>query len=558
MDVSVILGMLTAGAVLSWAFRKLGLSDVVGYVLGGVVISAILVSVGIDVKTGLSYIEPLRSLGLTLFSFTIGASIGFHRVIENIHRVVATELIVYAFLWMVSGFMAQIAHAGYLERTVLFITLVNSSTVATATLLRSKLKLPAHLVDRVVMQTSMEDLAQFALFTLMFVAGISIVQDFFRALVQLFTIVGVSIILVMVARYVLTFLSRTKFVSDRENKFVMVVGIAILFASVASVLGLPPLFGTFLAGTSFSVFLSLDDVLDMVNGVKSLGLLLYFTSLGAQLYLIMTDFHGGLNIVLVGATLGVVAFFFRAVSASLAMLFTGSSVSESVSLALFLTPLSEMGIVFLDILAEREIVSTNLVAEIMIAVIISILLFGIITPRASGRTSLVERFVSPKISSFFKYLSDLYMRRTDVVISTLTPIIKFTSVSLLLVYVNSLALNIVEWLKLPLAPAVIISLASSITVFATFVLTLRNIFSMFLRYATSPIEKIREAFGKMLDLIVGSFAIIFQTYMFYEVSLRISFIEPLYTYATLVAGTVLVAMTFYELIKYYIKISRRK
>ncbi|MEM4627580.1 MAG: cation:proton antiporter [Ignisphaera sp.] len=557
MDTTVMLCMLTSSAVFSWVFRKLGVSDVVGYILGGVAASAILIHAGIDVETGLIYGEPLRWLGLTLLSFTIGVSIGFRKIVENMHRVVAAELILYIVLWMASGFIAWMAGVGYVERTVLFIVLINSSTVATVALVRGWSAVSEYARDSAFIQTSMEDLLQFILFTLVFAVGISVTLDLFKALVHVFIVVGLSTLLLTVARYLLKFLSRTKFIANRENKFVVAVGMAILFASVASAIGLPPLFGAFIAGISFSIFLSLDDISDMINGVKNLGLLLYFASLGAQLYLGILNLYRGLDLVFIGVVLGLIAFLSRMVGVFLAMLLTGNSISDSMSLALFLTPLSEMGIVFIDILKQRGIVSTIFVTEVTVAVTTTVLLFGIVIPRSINKVDRIEKLIPLRIANLFRYLSDLYMKRIDVAKSALTPIIRFTSAALFLTYIHSLAINIIERFQLPIILSIVLSIATSLAILLILITTFRNIFSVFLKYIAIPIGKMGEIFGKMLDLLVGGLAIVLQIHIFYEVLPKILIIEPTYAYITLVAGATLLTIMVYELIKYYFRISHR-
>ncbi|MEM0500536.1 MAG: cation:proton antiporter [Ignisphaera sp.] len=557
MDTTVMLCMLTSSAVFSWVFRKLGVSDVVGYILGGVAASAILIHAGIDVETGLIYGEPLRWLGLTLLSFTIGVSIGFRKIVENMHRVVAAELILYIVLWMASGFIAWMAGVGYVERTVLFIVLIDSSTVATVALVRGWSAVSEYARDSAFIQTSMEDLLQFILFTLVFAVGISVTLDLFKALVHVFIVVGLSTLLLTVARYLLKFLSRTKFIANRENKFVVAVGMAILFASVASAIGLPPLFGAFIAGISFSIFLSLDDISDMINGVKNLGLLLYFASLGAQLYLGILNLYRGLDLVFIGVVLGLIAFLSRMVGVFLAMLLTGNSISDSMSLALFLTPLSEMGIVFIDILKQRGIVSTIFVTEVTVAVTTTVLLFGIVIPRSINKVDRIEKLIPLRIANLFRYLSDLYMKRIDVAKSALTPIIRFTSASLFLTYIHSLAINIIERFQLPIILSIVLSIATSLAILLILITTFRNIFSVFLKYIAIPIGKMGEIFGKMLDLLVGGLAIVLQIHIFYEVLPKILIIEPTYAYITLVAGATLLTIMVYELIKYYFRISHR-
>ncbi|MEM4767510.1 MAG: cation:proton antiporter, partial [Ignisphaera sp.] len=456
-----------------------------------------------------------------------------------------------------SGFIAWMAGVGYVERTVLFIVLINSSTVATVALVRGWSAVSEYARDSAFIQTSMEDLLQFILFTLVFAVGISVTLDLFKALVHVFIVVGLSTLLLTVARYLLKFLSRTKFIANRENKFVVAVGMAILFASVASAIGLPPLFGAFIAGISFSIFLSLDDISDMINGVKNLGLLLYFASLGAQLYLGILNLYRGLDLVFIGVVLGLIAFLSRMVGVFLAMLLTGNSISDSMSLALFLTPLSEMGIVFIDILKQRGIVSTIFVTEVTVAVTTTVLLFGIVIPRSINKVDRIEKLIPLRIANLFRYLSDLYMKRIDVAKSALTPIIRFTSASLFLTYIHSLAINIIERFQLPIILSIVLSIATSLAILLILITTFRNIFSVFLKYIAIPIGKMGEIFGKMLDLLVGGLAIVLQIHIFYEVLPKILIIEPTYAYITLVAGATLLTIMVYELIKYYFRISHR-
>lgn len=86
------------------------------------------------------------------------------------------------------------------------------------------------------------------------------------------------------------------------------------------------LFGAFIAGASFSAFLKLDDVANMINRLKGLGLLLYFTSLGLQLYLGISSMQS-LDTVLIGIALGMAAYIVRAIGLFIATLFTTESLA---------------------------------------------------------------------------------------------------------------------------------------------------------------------------------------------------------------------------------------
>lgn len=548
----IVLCLLIAGSLFSWLFRRLGLSDVVGYILGGAVASAVLTWFGVDIASSLSYGESLRWLGLTLFSFTLGNSIGFHRIVEDIRSVVASELILYAVLWVFSGFLAWLLGFGYVERTALFLLLINSSSVAVAALSKSFPNTSSPLYARAVVQTSTEDLLQFTFFTLLFVAGVSLSKTPLEAFTHIIIIAGLTVLLLSFSRLMLRFLSRTRFIADKENKFVVSIGFAILFASMASAAGLPALFGAFIAGASFSAFLKLDDVADMINGLRGLGLLLYFTSLGSQLYLGISSMQS-LDTVLIGIVLGLAAYMVRAIGLFIATLFTVYRISDSIALALYLTPLSEMGVVFADALVERGVLPESTAAMFIVAVLTTITLFGIATPRIAVKTAYFEKIAPARIASFFKNLADIYSGRVDMAAIMLTPIIKFTATALAFTYINSLVVSAVERFNLSSDIAMASTIISSAAVMMAFIKTLRTLFNNILKHIAASAERLGEALGKALDLLIGGFALAFQIHILFETSSKVFPGEPLYTLATLFTWLAIVIVIVLELIRYYTK-----
>lgn len=553
----VILSLLTGGVLFSWLLRKFGAPDVLGHIVGGIVAAIVLTYAGIDLEKNLIYNESLRWLGLTLFSFTIGISIGFNKIVENIHRVVSVELILYVSMWISSEILARVIGVNYVERIVLFVILINSSSVAVYTLIKYRLKQHNNIIDRIAIQTNIEDVVQFITFTIIFVAGASIKLSFLDFSAQLIMVTGLAILILTLARYLLKFLSRTSFIADKENKFLIAIGSAIFFASIASAINLPPLFGAFLAGLSFSIFLSLEDVFDMINGVKDLGLLMYFTSLGAQLYIKLSSLKTGLDVVSMGIVLGVIGFILRILSFSLAMIFTGNSVTDSVFSALFLSPISEIGIIFAEILEQKELISTNFAAGITIAIVVSIFLFSLLIPKTINKINYLEKLIPIKINNFFKYVSDLYIKRIDIAKLMLTPIIEFTATSLLIMYTTLLILEIIDRLTLPLPTTIILLLISSTSITLLLFKTLQTIFTNILKHTLTTSGK-DEILGKMLDALVGILAIVLQLYIFYTITSRLSVAEPIYVQIAIITGVVIMIIAVYETIKYIIKIDRRR
>jgi len=60
------------------------------------------------------------------------------------------------------------------------------------------------------------------------------------------------------------------------------LSVALLYSAIAQSLGLSPLVGSFVAGVVLSHFVRREEVV-MMAGIREVGLLLYFLSLGLQM-----------------------------------------------------------------------------------------------------------------------------------------------------------------------------------------------------------------------------------------------------------------------------------
>jgi len=86
MEISVILFPLVIGVFLAWIMRRFGFSETMGLVFSGFIAVFLMRFFSVDVKQSIAYSEPLRLLGLILFAFEIGASIGIRELSKAIHR----------------------------------------------------------------------------------------------------------------------------------------------------------------------------------------------------------------------------------------------------------------------------------------------------------------------------------------------------------------------------------------------------------------------------------------------------------------------------------------
>lgn len=549
-----VLGLLVVGSTLSWFSRKLGLSDVVGYILGGVVASTLMSWLGLDVAGGVIYGEPLSWLGLTLFFFTAGVSVGSRGLLEYIHRVLATELVLYTILWLYSGLAGRLIGAGHIERLVLFAILVNSSTVFLASLLKREGSIPQHIGERAIVQACVEDLAQFALFVQLLVAGGAVAAPGpIKVVSQILGIAALGLILFYASGRLLRYISRTEFVNDKENKLVLAVGSSMLFSYLASLLNLPPLFGAFVVGIAFSKHLPLDDVKDMLNGLKSLGLLLYFTSLGARLHLRLGEYEIT-ELLGISVSLGLLIFLVRALGLFVVTMLVTGKVLESTYLALLLAPLSETGVVIADVLSREGVVPGRLVVIAIVITLTTLTLHGAVVPRLLVRAhdiaSLIRKSLPSGVLELLRGLGEAYVERVNVTSLLFMPTIRFASIALAASYLSSLCVDVVKRFGLPTHLVVVAAAGSLVLVLVAYVKTLGDVVDRLLMRLQPQARKVGESVERVLDAVIGLSALVLQTNILYEAISKTVKDEPLYAAISAVVGAIILAATVLEFVRH--------
>lgn len=167
--VTQVLAILFTGAVLGWVFKRVVYSSFIGYIVGGFLTSLLFTYLGVETSESVEF-EFLKNLGLVVFSFEAGLSISVKDILRSLNRVLVIELTSYPLLWVSAVIIAGIINLGIVEETLLFLTIMDCSSLAIAlarNISDNELKALA------IIQSNFEDIAQFILFSTIFTAGIS-------------------------------------------------------------------------------------------------------------------------------------------------------------------------------------------------------------------------------------------------------------------------------------------------------------------------------------------------------------------------------------------------
>jgi len=501
--------LITIGVAVAWVLRRLGFLTLLGYIFGGVFTALLSPYIELDVLEILSYVEPLRWLGLTLFAFDVGASISFREIEKSVHRVAACESILYLFALLSSSIFIYAFSLNPIDRLLIFLVMINSSTVA---IMAVRIISPEISINA-ILQSSIEDVLQFSLLTLLMSIGLSPL-DPFKIFTWILRVAGSILIFLAVGEILLKALSKSRFIANRENKFFISIALALIFASASSILDLPPLFGSFIAGALSAIYLGVDDIYEMLKGVRELGMLIYFVTIGLELSMYIVEGDGlDMYLLLTGISLGVIAIAIRFLGLMFGTALSGSSARESISMALILTPISEMGIVFADVLFRSGLISGKSFTIVTIATISTIAIYSFIPPRLNKMVKQIENILPNTILKTFNITSTLYIRRFEILISILKPVVKFMAITLVITYINTQIREIIKYFSGAPIVTIFIGITSILVILITFSYTVRGIYKVLTSSIAKKHSRIIERVGKTFDIVVGAIAIVTLIYI---------------------------------------------
>jgi len=471
--VTQIFIILFVGSILGWVFKKFFYSSFIGYVAGGFVATLLFINLGAD-ASGLTQLGFLKSLGLTIFAFEIGLSIGIERLLKSFNKVLVIELVSYPLLWISAKVIAGIAGLGIAGEAMLFLMLIDSSSSISIALARTIQS--DELRALAVVESNYEDLAQFITFSMIFVAGVS-KPAIGSIAVNILKIVGLLTLLAYILLVVMKRLRKFVLRMDAVSKYLLLLSIALLYSAVMQNLGLPPLLGSFIAGVVLSEYIGGEE-LTLMSGVRELGLLLYFSSLGSQLAL--PQFSTNTAQLLMGIIIGVVATIVRIVAIMIGSVMGALDPRHILPYATVLSPVSESAIVLSDILISQGALSTVFRAVTVVAVITSMLLSPAIY-RKSLASSFLKIVLPQKIKDILSHISSMLLYSSNLLIEIGRDMVKFLVVLLTAIYVLHIAIVLSKYIYIPLFNTMLVIASMAVCYMAILIAFSRVIRKMYSR-----------------------------------------------------------------------------
>jgi len=547
--VTQVFAVLFVGSILGWFFKRFFYSSFIGYVVGGFITSLLFMSFGSSVSQS-PELEFLRNLGLIIFSFEAGLSIGIGRLLRSLNKVLVIELASYPLLWVFARVIAGVAGLGIVGEALLFLTLIDSSSISIAlakTLQNEELRALA------IVETNFEDLAQFIAFSIIFVAGIS------RPTIEsvAVSVLEVAGLLAFLAYTLSRFMKRLRVFTSRMDpgsKYLLFLSIALLYSVIVQGLGLPPLLGAFIAGVVLSEYVGGEE-LTIISGVRELGLLLYFSSLGTQLTL--PQYSVSTPQLLIGVVIGLASVLIRTATLSLASTMGALNPGNIPSYAAALSSVSETAIIFSDTLISRGAAPTSFRALTVLIVATSMLISPVIYKRSLTISGVV---LPKKVRRITSPISSLLLHGSSLIVEVGGDIVRFLAILLAAVY--SLHIITIASRYVPVFGAVLVMasmIVSYVIITASFARTLRKMYSRVFGEIT-PVKSLslREAATKFVTLTMTILSVTLLISTLHTILIEAGLPTQLHTLLTVTINATAVALLIYIALKELRKARKRE
>lgn len=378
-------------------------------------------------------------------------------------------MVAYSIIWFLTALLSIETSLNTFERIFLFLVLMDCSSVA------------INLVSRIsdddirslaIVQSNFEDLAQFIAFSMIFTAGIT-KPDLIAILTDVLRVIGLTGLLAYVLNLAMKRFYRWINNMDNLSRSLLFLSIALLYSTLVQGLNLPTLFGAFIAGIVLSSYVRGDEI-SIMSGLRELGLLLYFSSIGTQ---ITASTSASLsNIMTLGFVYAIAGVFTRFISLSLGALFIAVRADAIPYYAASLSSISETSIVFADTLIQQGVLNPTFKSMTITTVIISMILSQMLFSNASRFSTILTGLMPRNVRVFFTMLSHLLLESSETSIKLGSELVRFLIPSLLATYITYIASAIpIPTQNVRIGIAVATSVIAYIVIVINFYKTLNSI-----------------------------------------------------------------------------------
>jgi CPA2 family monovalent cation:H+ antiporter-2 len=387
-DLAVVLATAAVTTVVS---QRLRLPVVVGYVVAGIIVGPHLTP---QLITDTAAIHTFSELGVILLMFSIGLEFSLRRLGRLIPIVGPAAAVEVGLMFTLGYFAAKLLGWAPLEQLFTGAVLSISSTMIVGKAFEEH-RPPRRLEDLVLGVLVMEDLV--AILLLVFLtaqatgasAGAGVVGTVGRLLGFLVLLLAGGMLVVPRAMRAVVALKRN------ETILVASVGLAFLFAELASLAGYSVALGAFLAGALVRESGTAHRVVDLLTPVRDMFAAIFFVAVGMQV-----DLVAGLQAWPAVLLLVVVVFVGKTFGVSLGGFLAGFGVRTSVRGGMTLAQIGEFSFVIAGLGVTTGAVTGPLYAVAVMVSVVTVLLTPTMMRLADPISATFDRKLPKPVQTF--------------------------------------------------------------------------------------------------------------------------------------------------------------
>ncbi len=383
--------------------KRLGVNSLVGFLIGGIFSHYLYTSfLGVDPRYLLRdpIVQTLAYIGLVLLGLDIGSEFNIETLRKTLSKVVILEFFSLSIIWVILRVLSEILALDPITIAVLFLITINTSTGILYKHLNKLIKIERSEYELILAATAMEDLLA--------LLGLSVLSSYLLGGYLTFNmiLVGVGGLLIFLSSSLLIGHMIFKRIiraikGDIELLGLLCVALAMIYSYLSNLVGLSPFIGAFAAGVVIGSSVDPKSMKYYFTIMRELGLLFYFSSIG----LLISDLpRVSVTIISLWIFVGFLVMVIKYIGFSVASWLIGIDLRSAFRYGVYMTSISEFGLIITNELYRNNLVNESLVALASIIFIISSTLSSILVRK--------DIWISNKIYEIIpKWIKGVYTQR---------------------------------------------------------------------------------------------------------------------------------------------------
>jgi len=400
-----VLMLLGLGGVMGIVFNRLGFPSVVGYLMAGIIYSFFIKREIAD-----PLITTLGNLGIILLSFNIGLETRlefFKKYAKEIVAVILMDFFITLVAWFFLGFLLKLELP---QVTLLTIITICASSGALYKMMIIGKGYSREFRQLIFSMLALQDIIIIVALTIVSSSGAGELT-LGKVSRLLATLTFFAIVSFYIGRKMISWLLGFAVRHSLDIYLIIVLSLVLGYSYISTLVGLSSLYGAFIAGMILASLSDPKEIMLRLQGLMELGILLYFSLVGAQVIGISIKF------MLAGIIIALSSIIVRSFSFTISAWSSGFKLKDSIKAGLLMTSISENGIILASAALAAGYFDSSMFSMVVVLVISSIVFSSSLYRNNERIAEKIEKFVPYQVSNVIEnVITKYYTKASDIIL----------------------------------------------------------------------------------------------------------------------------------------------